>query len=121
MDPAGNLYGTNGHGVIFELSPSGGSWNEQSIYSGGAYLGLTMDAAGNLFFIGPGGRRSGGTVVELSPNGSGGWNSTVIHTFPKDVGGHGPDGTLVIDKGGNVYGITDAGHPHGGGLSTINY
>ena len=38
MDQAGNLYGKTlygayGDGIVFELSPSGGSWTEQVIYA----------------------------------------------------------------------------------------
>lgn len=60
-----------------------------------------MDAAGNIFGA------TCKTVFELSPNGNGGWNSTVIHTFtgaPKD--GDTAYGTLVLDKAGNLYGTT---------------
>jgi uncharacterized repeat protein (TIGR03803 family) len=112
-DQAGNFYGTNSAGV-FELSLSSGVWKEQAIYNGGTFGGLAMDNQGNIFFVGPAGRRSGGEAVELSPNGKGGWNSTVVHTFPQDHAGHTADGTLVIDKAGNLYGFTDAGNPRAG-------
>ncbi len=113
MDPAGNLYGTTynggvaGHGTVFELSPSGGGWTERVIYTGDAPFGdagLTRDAAGNIFGA------TLLTVFELSPNGNGGWNPTVIHTFtgaPRD--GRGPEGTPVLDKSGNLYGTTYQG------------
>ena len=115
LDPAGNLYGTTGwggaegSGTVFELSPSGGGWTEQVIYSmqlaGSTCGGVTMDAVGNLFGLGDGG------VFELSPSGSGSWNSTTLHTFtgpPKDGWG-GYCGPLVLDKAGNLYGTTVAG------------
>ena len=63
-----------------------------------------MDAAGNIFGV------TSSTVFELSPNGNGGWNSTVIHTFtgaPKD--GSAPQGALVLDQAGNLYGTTTGG------------
>src|SRR5208282_3671395 len=96
--PGGNLYGTtlfggaNGYGTVFELSPSGGGWTEQVIYDAGGDSGLTMDTAGNIY----------GTttlaVFELSPNGNGGWNPTVIHTFPSGAkDGSVPWGTPVLD------------------------
>jgi len=118
MDPAGNLYGTTGGGV-FELSLSGDSWTEQSIYrtfNGFGYPGLTMDAAGNIFEVGL------MTAVELSRNGNGGWNSTVLHTFtPHTFCGSDitcppiPDGAPVLDKAGNLYGTTLEGGPIGCG------
>ena len=114
MDSAGNLYGTTayggaGLGTVFELSPSGDGWTEQVIYdadanSNGIDAGLTMDAAGNIFGV------AWWEVFELSPNGHGGWNSTVIHTFtgsPED--GSGAQGTPVLDQAGNLYGTTTEG------------
>ena len=116
MDPAGNIYGTIrsgpgglGQGPVFELSPFGGGWTETVIYYEDdpgcvPYAGLTMDASGNIFGA------TCKTVFELSPNGNGGWNSTVIHTFtgaPKD--GDTAYGTLVFDQAGNLYGTTQYG------------
>jgi len=104
MDSAGNLYGVNSGGV-FELSPSGGGWTYQSIYTLYEYsitpAGLTMDAAGNIFGV------SASTVFEVSKNPYGYWDGGPIHTFtgaPKD--GDTAYGTLVLDKDGNVYGTT---------------
>ncbi len=101
MDTAGNLYGTDGIGD-FELSPSAGSWTEQLITHNPSSA-LTMDAAGNIFGLAP---NSTGqqTVFELSPNGEGGWNSTVIYTFPTIPKGDNFSSPLAIDKAGNFYG-----------------
>jgi uncharacterized repeat protein (TIGR03803 family) len=93
-------------GVVFELRRSGGRWIEQVIYtsSTGLYAALSKDAAGNIFSTGS------STVFELSPNGNGGWNPTVIHTFtgaPKD--GSIPLGRLVQDKAGKLFGTTVEG------------
>jgi len=109
MDAAGNLYGTTAAdptGTVFELSPSNHGWTEQVIYENGGlgFAGLTLDGLGNIFGA------TDSTVFELSPNGSGGWNSTVIHTFtgpPKD--GLSPEGSLVFDQAGNLYGATQIG------------
>ncbi len=107
FDRAGNLYGTTvfggttGTGTVFELSPSAGNWTEQVIYEGGYVAGLAMNAAGKIFGAGV------YSVFELSPNGNGGWNPTVIHTFsgaPKD--GSAAFGTPVLDRAGNLYGTT---------------
>jgi uncharacterized repeat protein (TIGR03803 family) len=108
MDAAGNLYGTNSEyespGGVFELSPSAGGWNYQVIYLAPTAQGVTMDAAGNLFGA------TDSTVFELSPDGNGGWNPTVIHTFtgaPDD--GISPYAAPVLDAAGNLYGTTSAG------------
>ncbi len=115
MDAAGNLYGTTynsdgGSGSVFELSPSANGWTEKEIYSvnastaEGMYAGLTMDAAGNIFGT------TGSAVFELSPNGKGGWTPAVIHTFvPNTSDGFDAEGTLVLDKAGNLYGTTEWG------------
>jgi uncharacterized repeat protein (TIGR03803 family) len=114
VDSKGNFYGTtsaggaNGIGTVFELSPSGGTWTEQVIYSIGkgdkAADGLVMDAAGNIF------GSTNSTVFELSPNGNG-WDANLIHNFkgsPKD-GVEGEFCTLVLDQAGNIYGTTASG------------
>jgi uncharacterized repeat protein (TIGR03803 family) len=107
MDSKGNLYGVTAsggslYGTVFELSQSGDGWKEEviyNLYSDGA--GLIMDATGNIFGA------SAWTVFELSPNGSGGWNPTVIYTFKAQFGqSPNPQGTLVFDSAGNLYGTT---------------
>ena len=89
MDKAGNLYGqtagdyyqTDVPPTVYEVSLSGGTWVENIIYTLPNYDNvaatstLTMDAAGNIY------GNSAHEVFELSPNGQGGWNPTVLHTF----------------------------------------
>jgi len=110
FDSAGNLYGIVGYysyggggGIVFELSPSSEGWTEQTIYMFGDYsgnnLGLAMNSAGDLF------GDTTNTVFELTPDGSGSWTATTIHTFTggtKD--GDSPEGNLVFDSAGNLYG-----------------
>ena len=108
MDAAGNLYGTtqdggkvgaNGRreGVVFELSPNAGHtrWKYQVIHTFcrkqncadgyGALSGLVIDVNGNLYGTTPYGGTdqgfgNGGTLFELSPDGSG-WTYKVLHSF----------------------------------------
>jgi uncharacterized repeat protein (TIGR03803 family) len=124
MDSSGNLYGTTSErvcfdctgGAVFKLSPSSGSWTYQLLYAPGTttgygtYAGLTMDSAQNIFGV------TYSTVFELSPDGKGNWNPTVIHTFtgrPKD--GYNAGCTPVLDKAGNLYGTTQQGGTRGDG------
>jgi uncharacterized repeat protein (TIGR03803 family) len=111
MDGSGNLYGATcddctyegaDAASVFELSPSGSSWTEQTIYTTDeTYAGLTIDAAGNLF----GSTLS--TVYELSPNGSGGWTGSTIYNFEADENGEFE--VPALDSAGNLYGTTGSG------------
>jgi uncharacterized repeat protein (TIGR03803 family) len=117
MDASGNFYGSTiasdvpNRGTIFKLSPNAGGWSKQLIhYFGANNAGLTIDAAGNIFTAGY------SKVYELSPNRRGAWNLKVIHTFagyPND--GSDPDGTLVFDREGRLYGTTQFGGASGYG------
>ena len=120
FDSAGNLYGTteqggaNDLGVVFELSPVSGGWSETVIhtFSGddGAepYGGLTFDNAGNLYgTTHEGGVPGYGVVFELSPS-NGGWTETVLHSF-QDTDGKQPQGQLIFDAQGNLYGTAYSG------------
>jgi hypothetical protein len=46
---------------------------------------------------------------ELSPSGSGTWTETILHAFAGGTDGYSPDGGLVFDASGNLYGITGIG------------
>ncbi|HEX8817778.1 MAG TPA: choice-of-anchor tandem repeat GloVer-containing protein [Terriglobales bacterium] len=129
LDAAGNLYGTTaygGHtsctlgcGVVFELTPgSQGQWTEKILRSFYQEVvpdtGLIFDAAGNLYgTTHEGGQYNGGMVFELSPDGSGKWTQTTLHSFLFDskVAGNGsyPVGGLILDDTGNLYGVTEGG------------
>ncbi len=130
-DASGNLYGTTtlggsgGGGIVFELSPSAsGQWTETVLYSfsngpyGGEPDGLLMDANGNLFGTTYfGGECSIGTVFELQP-GANGWTYSLLHSFCGYPDGNAPEGGLVIDKNGNLFGVTTEGGTGCGVLGT---
>jgi uncharacterized repeat protein (TIGR03803 family) len=124
FDAAGNLYGTTfaggslGMGTVFELSPTaGGGWSESVLYSfagtalgDGAYpsAGLVIDETGDLY----GTTQSGGnpfcelgcgTVFELTPD-SGTWTEAVLYVFGSQSDGGTPQGGLLRDAVGNLYG-----------------
>jgi len=78
---------------------------------------LTFDVAGTLYgttLLGGvptiDNNLGNGVVFELSPNGSGGWNETVLHAFDGglNVGpdGANPSGSVIFDSAGNLYGVT---------------
>jgi uncharacterized repeat protein (TIGR03803 family) len=118
VSDASNLYGVflsngpHGVGAVYELSPSGSSWQEQTLYgftggSDGAYPegGLITDPSGNLYGTTVGGGTSGaGTVFKMTPSG-GGWTLTTLYNF-SGSGRCGPVDKLVLDGAGNLYGTT---------------
>ncbi|MGO9518555.1 MAG: choice-of-anchor tandem repeat GloVer-containing protein [Candidatus Korobacteraceae bacterium] len=120
FDHAGNLYGTTrwggkgGYGVVYQLTPSEGSWTETTLYSftGGSDGGepeasLFMDNSGNLYgttdWVPD--TNNPGTVYELTPSG-GSWTYKLLYSFPPSYEGAGAVSNLVMDKAGNLYGTT---------------
>jgi len=133
-DSGGNLYGTTytgganlaidnpaGPGTVFKIDPSG---NETVLYSfcsapncadgQNPQAGLVMDMEGNLYgtttFGGNGGE---GTIFKLDTKGQ----ETVLYSFCQTLGkcsdGANPEGGLVRDANGNLYGTTYDGAEHG--------
>lgn len=134
LDSAGNLYGvthdggsapscstngTTGCGVVYRLSPMpGGGWKETVLYSffdagDGAYASgnLTLDPSGNLFGANCPNMGSGGpgVIFELSPSSTTPWPYTLVHNFFDNPDGACPNGGLIFDSAGNLYGTTSQG------------
>jgi uncharacterized repeat protein (TIGR03803 family) len=123
FDSQGNLYGTakdggtSNDGTVFELSPQNGSWSGRALYSfcslplcadGESPVGpLVRDASsGNLYGATfSGGAYGYGAVFKLDTSG----NETVLHSFMGGSDGAYPDGGVIIDASGNLYGTTGDG------------
>jgi uncharacterized repeat protein (TIGR03803 family) len=126
-DSAGNLYGTTGSGgstncfdgcgTVFRLAPDG---TETVLYAfcskdascpDGEYpeSPLILDSSDNLYGTTPNvSANGGGTVFKLAPGGT----ETVLYRFCSRSGcadGDGPNGGLVMDRRGNLYGTTATG------------
>ncbi len=73
---------------------------------GGLWTGLTLDARGNLYGVTSGGGDYGeGSVFQLTPDAKGKWTVTTLHSFDgKD--GSSPNGNLIFDAAGHLYGTT---------------
>src|SRR6266699_5638759 len=71
----------------------------------------TLDAAGNLYGTSQGGSFSGcGNVFKFSLKSDGTWIETVLTSFDcSGVDGFFPDGNVIFDKEGNLYGTTSGG------------
>jgi len=67
--------------------------------------GLIADAAGNLYGATFWGGSYGlGTVFELTLSGHGGWSEIVLYNFTGGNDVYAPNGSLVFDAAGNLYG-----------------
>lgn len=118
LKPDGNLYGvtaaggTLGYGTVFKVTPEG---QEAVLYN---FLGgtdassgskLTQDAAGNLYGTSYyGGANNNGTVFNLTSSGV----ESVVYDFcslTDCADGRYPNGPVIVDAAGNVYGIASEG------------
>ena len=133
-DSAGNLYGTTAlggtggdGGTIFKLAPDG---TETVLYSFCSRSGcadgwtpsggLIMDGRGNLYgTTAGGGTGNGGTVFELTRGGK----EKVLYSFCSQTGctdGSDPNGGVVTDRDGNLYGTTMGGGANSGYCSAYS-
>lgn len=119
FDAARNLYGTTsaggiGAGVVFKLTPnSDGSWSESVLHTfttaaGGRtpYSSLIFDRTGNLYGTTMEGGAFYGVVFQLKRNSNGSWTENVLHTFSDGTDGGLPQGSLIFDRAGNLYGAS---------------
>ena len=119
MDSAGNLY-TAGNNAVMQFTRFEGGWIRNILYiftgdnNGNAPAGgLIFDAGGNLYgSTTRGGTLGGGTIFQLSPSGGGNWTLTTLCNFAGDAG---PQSSLSMDAGGNLYGTTEYDGFFGGG------
>jgi hypothetical protein len=142
------LLGTKaGCGIVYELSPparKGGQWTYQILYNfqGGndGYVpsgNLVFDNQGNIYGATQFGGGKGtacniiyggqcGTVFKLSPpkENGGEWTERVLHSFACGSDGAYPNGGLVLDSKGAIYGTTygggnESGECGAGGCGTV--
>jgi uncharacterized repeat protein (TIGR03803 family) len=126
FDSAGNLYGISGgsgaygHGAIFELTPSQGSWTEKILYSftggndGANPTSLLLRLDGNLYGTAyGGGLYQQGVVFQFVPS-AGGWTENILYNFTGGVTDGGYPGGLIQDGQGNLYGFSECNRQFGG-------
>lgn len=128
-DKAGDLFGvttTGGQfnqGAVFEIKAK--TLAESVVYSftgpegNTPNGGLLIDSNGNLFGTASSSSVApyAGSVFELSPPGAGlsGWTFTELHGFSGGADGGAPQGAMVEDGSGNLYGATFGGTGYGNG------
>ena len=122
FDLAGQLYGlansggVYGNGTVFQLSQSGSSWTESTLYAfpgqgqngENPAGGLILDGSGNLYGgTSYGGSNYGGTAFELIPEPGGSWTYRLLYSFIHNgTTTPGPLCSLTMDAAGNLYGTT---------------
>ncbi len=138
FDAAGNIYGTAAQGLqangtccggVYKITTSGKiSWPFvfQGLADGASpSAGVIFDSTGNLYgvtsaggggnpdYCGTGIGYGCGVVFMLTPPAAKTsptpWTENVLHTFTAGLDGYEPDGSLVFDDAGNIYGITKGG------------
>ena len=133
MDAAGNIYGTTfyggsnycsyGCGTVYKLSKHGSQWMLSSLYDfrGGQdgahpWGGITLGPDGALYGTTYGGGLYGdGAVFKLQPQANRCktalcyWTETVIYNFTGGSDGGTPQGDVIFDSAGNIYGTTQGG------------
>jgi uncharacterized repeat protein (TIGR03803 family) len=104
---------------LFVLGTQLGVAQESTLYSfsfntigtdGAAPIGnLVFDSNGNLYGATSSGGSSAdaGMIFELSPKSGGGWTEKIIYAFADAGDGSGPEGSLIFDSNGNLYGTAN--------------
>ena len=116
QDAAGNLYGTTfdrgtyGYGTLFKMDSTG---TVTVLYSfagppdGANPSGaLVLDSSGNLYGTTEwGGSANLGTVFKMSTTG----DEAILHDFAGGSDGANPEGGVILDSAGALYGTTSGG------------
>ena len=144
LDGGGTLYGTTTWygmnncspwyecGTVFKMSRRNSSWILQTLYTFDPTTGedgygpigqLARDPSGVLYVTTySGGKPWGsGTVFEVKPSPtrpvtvSAPWTEVRLHDFTSGDDGANPEGDLLLDSAGNLYGTTFSGGKYGAG------
>jgi uncharacterized repeat protein (TIGR03803 family) len=119
---------SGGCGIVFKLTPHASGYSESIAYAfkgsdGNLPYGVpTVDDRtgtiyGTTFW---GGTQGNGVVYKLTPHGSG-YSAAVLHSFTGGADGFLPEGQLLLQSGGRLYGTAalGGGGCHGIGCGTV--
>ncbi len=116
--------------MIFSLTPPatpGAAWKEAALHVFSHRVGgitpnypLSLEANGTLYgttrYGGVLHGRGNGTLFALTPASGGTYQHTVLYTFSQPLGGQQPGSGVIIDNGGNLYGVATYGGYSGNGV-----
>jgi uncharacterized repeat protein (TIGR03803 family) len=120
FDQSGALYGTTyyggtyGLGVVYKLTPAKPAWKEKVLHTfaggqdgGNPYSNLLFDPQGNLYGTASAyGGENNGAIFKLT-NSGGVWTESIAYSF-NESDGSAPEGDIIWDASGNLYGTTSA-------------
>ncbi len=132
ITPRGQLYGASGGGgkylvgTVYSVFFADNAWRSYDLYDFGAFPTdgqipitdqLAVDSKGNIYGVTAqgganicGGEVGCGTIYKLSRGVGGVWQETILYNFPNSsTQGYGPSSGVVLDKAGNLYGVTYGG------------
>jgi uncharacterized repeat protein (TIGR03803 family) len=110
LDNRGALYGTTITGTVFKLTPP--TWTESVLFNftgggnNGSWPCALIARQGSLYGLSRlgGSQANTGTAFRLSPSSGRTWTETTLYSFTGGDDGGEPCGSLVADRGGNLYG-----------------
>lgn len=125
MNGQGVLFGTTmiggagSLGTVFRLTHSSSSWTESLLFNPSAGIlpcnppgPITFDPSGNIFFkTSSGGPYNAGCLMELRPPTppATAWKAATLFTFGNGAGGMTPEGAVLPDSSGELFGVTLSG------------
>lgn len=126
LTKSGTLYGVTSrggtwdNGAVYQLTTKNGiSYTESVLYSFGDLTdgstpsgAILLDATGNLYGVTSlGGSFNQGTLYKFVPGTNGGLGTeSILYSFgASTTTGSFPNGSLVFDAGGDIYGVTNGG------------
>jgi uncharacterized repeat protein (TIGR03803 family) len=127
QDKAGAFYGTTFYGgnptcncgAVYKLVPpavTGGTWTESQLYAfpwddihgrSPANAALALTSNGTLYGITvQGGAWDSGVIYELQTKNGKTYTETDLYSFGDAADGNTPNGPILLDSAGNLYGVT---------------
>ena len=124
IDSGGNIYGVtrNGgnkqNGSVFRIDATGSTFNTLVSFNGNNGStpngNLIVDGSGTIYGTTMfGGSNGSGTIFKITPSGTSN-TLTMLKSF-NGTNGNRPIGNLIMDGGGNIYGVTITGGANGPG------